>query len=591
MEWKRPPLHRHLSTIGIGPVFICPPPHSLPQQPTGDLDVAESEAETSNSSPGLSTEIIDTWEIIGDIKVHPEDFLVREIGWAPGHLSSNGDESNRRFNVQAGKGKYRRLHGWSRAIAGLEEIRNNDNENGDLTTNCERTEKTANVTESSSTLPMEQTDQEKSPACDDSIMNNSVNQPLDSWNKSLIANNPRNISDREAYTLKNEHNGRDTVDESPLDGLRRILTLCYSKTDGWESENKPIKVSGLGSDDTIQQMSRLQQSAIQALDTDEPIRNYQNKPVWIPTVHITRNQLDTTENDQLNWKLLHQYIRSSFPLLKTEASSIGPSSTGREDIPNDVYNAKSWIRVSVDQLFFPIAPLLAMPSKDLIRLYMFRNNGPVAASSAHRSRTRFNQGNGSNKGKSEHKDSQKDKSADEKGEVLLRLKPDLPRNERRVVHQALTSSRRRDFDTSTKNDVPLHEDNGSARTTAIVVQWSRNALQGLKKKRKRNGATDKPELISAIFCVLRKEQCEHQVAIKKLSHTLKCHVGDIGLAGIKDMQAITYQFCTLRNVDFKNVLNANGSLHPRVQLSHFQHVIGQDALLDRGRLLGSEYEL
>ena len=99
------------------------------------------------------------------------------------------------------------------------------------------------------------------------------------------------------------------------------------------------------------------------------------------------------------------------------------------------------------------------------------------------------------------------------------------------------------------------------------------ALQNLQKKRKReesssNSAgvdnkrksiksdsttrkTTSPSDINALFCTLKKEQVEHQVALQSLMRALKCRPGDIGLAGIKDMKAITYQFCTLRNVDIK----------------------------------------
>ena len=57
------------------------------------------------------------------------------------------------------------------------------------------------------------------------------------------------------------------------------------------------------------------------------------------------------------------------------------------------------------------------------------------------------------------------------------------------------------------------------------------------------------------------------------------------------MQAITYQFCTIRNVDMSRVTRANKSLGKRIQLSNFVDVQGADALLDRGKLLGSKYTM
>jgi len=177
------------------------------------------------------------------------------------------------------------------------------------------------------------------------------------------------------------------------------------------------------------------------------------------------------------------------------------------------------------------------------------------------------------------------------------LKPDLPRDERRVIHKALCSSRRRDFDTSTQHDVKLHPSNKESEqtTTAIVVQWSRNTLQ-TKKKRKRaesgsDAATEKTTEITAILGILRKYQIEHQVALNQISRAVKCRNSDIGVAGIKDMQAITYQYCTLRNVSLGRVQQANNILGKRVQLSDFVEIKGAEALLVRGNLIGNRFEL
>ena len=57
------------------------------------------------------------------------------------------------------------------------------------------------------------------------------------------------------------------------------------------------------------------------------------------------------------------------------------------------------------------------------------------------------------------------------------------------------------------------------------------------------------------------------------------------------MQAITYQFCTIRNVDLSRVKRANKSLGKRINLSNFIHVQGADALLDRGKLLGNHFQI
>lgn len=257
----------------------------------------------------------------------------------------------------------------------------------------------------------------------------------------------------------------------------------------------------------------------------------------------------------------------------------------------------------IDYTFFQLVPYLSNPREDLPLLYKFRNDGPCES----RKRSRSNNGRRSNSRKGgkrkaegqrpadgEKKDSSKDDNHNSsQGFILLRLKPDLPRSERRVIHQILSSSRRRDFETSTEHSVPLdYDDKQSKRTTAILVQWSFNAIKSINRKRKRGdgGKGEMKPSIDATFCVLRKHQCEHQVAAQQVARALRCRPGDVGLAGIKDMQAITYQFCTLRNVDSSRAQRvSNNIMGNRIQLSNFVDVRG--FMLDRGKLLGNRFEI
>ena len=64
-----------------------------------------------------------TWEIVGDIKSSPEDFIVREIGWAPSSISMGTDCNSKEITDTTKKknvNEYRRKPGWHRCIAGLE---------------------------------------------------------------------------------------------------------------------------------------------------------------------------------------------------------------------------------------------------------------------------------------------------------------------------------------------------------------------------------------------------------------------------------------------------------------------------------------
>lgn len=577
MEWKQPPLHRHLSTIGIGPVFICPPPHTLPQEPAETADEnAVNGADTSHENH----EIIDTWEIIGDIKSSPDDFLVREIGWAP---PLSGDACND-DNLSAASGstsRYRRLPGWSRRVAGLcpsEQPSNNDTETTYPDYHEAGNDECTPIQDSVGAAK-----RLKSDVAEDKqlVLNAQQNQSEKVKSEKIVSETANDNPQSKAQEI--------SIQEDPLDGLKRILMICHCNDNINESERDQSSLEA-AADDTLHQLSELENSTIKRLDSSNSAAvngssnltapDNEDNIVWIQTARISQYAPSDDEN---NWKLVHQYIRLAYPLLKTKASAVGPPNNTYDEEPLD----KSWVKVSLDRMYFSIAPLLAKPSEDLPKLYKFRNNGPVAAANGSRCRNVSRTDKSRNRNAYHENKQQLSENHNHRGQVLLRLRPDLPRSERRVIHQALTSSRRRDFDTSTLNDVPLGED-GEEKTAAIIVQWSRSAIQGSQKKRKRNSDDQSKQTISAIFCVLRKEQCEHQVAINKIARALKCRAGDIGLAGIKDMQAVTYQFCTLRNVDLKRVQRTNESLGGRVTLSDCVAVQGSDALLDRGKLLGSK---
>ena len=128
----------------------------------------------------------------------------------------------------------------------------------------------------------------------------------------------------------------------------------------------------------------------------------------------------------------------------------------------------------------------------------------------------------------------------------------------------------RDFETGTKSDVYYHEegevDNHGAdgTTTAITVQWSRRAQDAaLKRKNKMNKEAQSSHTNTNTntnnntLCVVKKRRQEHLSLINHLVAGLKCRQSDIGLAGIKDTQAVTYQYCTLRNISPFRARNAN----------------------------------
>jgi tRNA(Glu) U13 pseudouridine synthase TruD len=94
---------------------------------------------------------------------------------------------------------------------------------------------------------------------------------------------------------------------------------------------------------------------------------------------------------------------------------------------------------------------------------------------------------------------------------------------------------------------------------------------------------------------------EHLAAIQLLSKALHCRQPDIGLSGIKDMHAVTYQFCTIRNHDVQHQLHSSPTnciirQHARdflqsrgVEIS--QNVYKVDWLLQKGALQGNRFEI
>jgi hypothetical protein len=278
-------------------------------------------------------------------------------------------------------------------------------------------------------------------------------------------------------------------------------------------------------------------------------------------------------------------------------------------------STKPWIYAEIDKVFYPLAPYLALPRVDLLALYKFRREGPVESGrgTVHRNTKKRKRQLPHEvlTDKEQHEDGLNEENGSKN--VLLRLRPELPKDGRRNVHNILSRTSRnrgRDFDTFTKNNVPLDAKDDDAKSVvsgsadcssikevthvaAIVVQWSRAALARSKKFHNQKNNSISQERTDANYtstlCVLRKEQVEHQAAVCELARTIKCRPFDIGLAGIKDMQAITYQFCSLRNIDIRRADQGNLS-NKNIELSQFER-LRPGFLLDRGMLLGNRFDI
>lgn len=600
-----------------------PPPHPLSHHAQEDRKRSGNGSGIDDVSPSPSNQnrsVSLTWEIVGNIKSSPEDFIVREIGWAP--PPPPGVECNDAKTVESkekemlpaiehSSSKYKRVPGWTRRIASLE---------------CEfRSASKINATDPAGKVAVHVKEEAGDILPASPTKKSRTEQFIEAHMPSIVLQSkPHSAAFSQSI---NDRHSEIPIDANPMKGLRRIIIRC-----GWNNNQEQESQDDTGdnqageiaADAIFKKLEDLQNLALKEIDcASRPAASdagsdkkdggnaTKSNMVWISAVQLfetspTSHIIDGKED----WKLLHRYLRQAFPLLRTESSSVGPSNQGGGEGNDHDNGTKSWVCVLIDETFYPIASCLAKPLEDLPMFYKFRNYGPTPTlreggnnGRAGHNKYRNRRKNGKqteqpSKEREKEENTPKTNDTSNQGVVLLRLRPDLPRSERRVIHQSLSSSRRREFDTSTKHDVQLdYADKDSKQTVAVVVQWSRNAIQASQKKRKRsdvvandsNDQTERKSDISMIFCVLRKYQCEHQVAIKNLVQALKCRSGDLGLAGIKDMQAITYQFCTLRNVGMEKVKRANDSLGKRVQLSNFVDVQGADALLDRGKLLGNRF--
>eukprot|EP00979_Chaetoceros_neogracilis_P001975 scaffold352_cov203-Chaetoceros_neogracile.AAC.14 len=227
-----------------------------------------------------------------------------------------------------------------------------------------------------------------------------------------------------------------------------------------------------------------------------------------------------------------------------------------------------YLKVEKDSAFQCLVPHLLFPERDLPSLKEANNTA--------------------SNNKNKDKDKDKDKgSTFGKEQILLYLKPTVERKDRKEIHYLIPQCYR-DFETSTKGDVRYHEegeaDNRGAdeTTTAITFQWSRCAQDAeLKRKNKMNRKAQNAytntntniDTDNNTLCVVKKRRHEHVSLINHLVAGLKCRQSDIGLAGIKDTQAVTYQYCTLRNISPSRARNANAYLKQRnIELGNFQRV-------------------
>ena len=327
----------------------------------------------------------------------------------------------------------------------------------------------------------------------------------------------------------------------------------------------------------LDQLQILQQRAVSY------INEYPNAPVdanvWIPPLSSSHDSVDNKPHGGGTRGTLHQSLRMVFPLLKSETvlreSTLHPSHAN--DSGYGIQSKHPWIQVSIDDLFFGLVPSLYRPEHDIPQLYSFRNRGCNPSANQ-----QIKNENGRGK-------KRKRKETDDNASVVLRLRPDLTREGRRPVHH-LISTACRDFETSTIPNYCTTDECGDI--AAIVVRWSNRAQQRALKKKAITGShksSNAPETATNSLFVLKKTKKEHLAVIQRLARALRCRQSDIGFAGIKDMHAVTYQFCTVANTSPQRIKRAKSSLLSQgIELGRIHQV---DWILNKGDLQGNRFEI
>ncbi|KAG7350430.1 tRNA pseudouridine synthase D [Nitzschia inconspicua] len=532
------------STIGIEG-FVVGPSHPLPSEYLKKDEDLSSSSSLPSTGETYTTEscTFTSWEILGTIKDTPEDFVVREVLPRKFTIPGISPQDNERLRV---------AHIPDRVPP------QNFTQNHAVPTSSTSPNRT--VTDAAPGL------------LEPNILDATTTKPL------------------------NESKVPDATSTSNLD-----IIQDYLRTVAGDDHEKAVALQ--------EALQRLQDCAMNqmhtaataaTLDHNEELSSKRDKheqDLWIPPFPTSSsNQVDepsTVLAKKSARGAFHKAVRLEYPCLQTESGvwgKIESKSNDNKHRKDDVQKSKfeeHGIRVFIDNSFNELVPFLSHPKEDMIKLLAFRNRGFEGARGSNGSTAR-NAPKGS--GPEDNNWIPSDPTS-----AALRLRSDLSKDDRRRLHQ-LVAAKNKYFDTTT-TQIHDNDSDNSEHASVLVVRWQRHALmRGLsKQKRKRQDVEESSSGESDgkfcnLLCVMKKYQKEHLTAMQKLTQILKCRQTDIGSAGIKDLQAVTYQFITLRNMKRTRVEKANDQHLSRygITLDLFYNV---DFVLSTGLLEGNKFEI
>ena len=248
----------------------------------------------------------------------------------------------------------------------------------------------------------------------------------------------------------------------------------------------------------------------------------------------------------LDRALFHNAFRAVFPLLFADSVSRPQERLGEEKV--------YVIRVTIDDRFHDLLPSLLEPMNDLVALYSFFKRKVI--------REYLN------------------------ASTSLRLKADIPRDARRPIHETISNKSNKSLSSSTITGAVFP--NGSSGVS-VSVQWSKNACRRAVGKQSCQKGDTGLDIYPHTLFVMKKTQKEHLTALRTLQRAIQISISDVGVAGIKDMQAVTYQFVTLANTSPQRLVREAEFL--KTKGIDIGTVFKVDWKLNKGFLKGNRFEI
>jgi hypothetical protein len=428
--------HRHYATIGIEDVFLVPPARALPREYYVEGGNGRCGGTPSpvlrNDKGGFASE-----EITGVIQASPRDFVVREI--SPASRCGSVNPHHHRSNDQIVSSPYPRV-----ADLGADDA-------ADKAEDASQKEDRASVQFMADQLPRRMQNRRSESLEREGSKELSASCAF----RSVDADEPRKRSATTATGAAAMTHALETTAD-PLAVLRQQLAPTQ---EGPEECISRLEALSLG---VVEGLRRTSEGSSFGADVGQQSFAFRLDP---RNHHLDDEEGSASNCMPIDRGIFHRSLRCVYPMLSAESSvavcSTGPSDELDQQVVEgqEASGASYQVTVTLDPLFLSLAPLLHESHVDLPLLYAYYKGGldapePTVGRAA---------------------------DGDSTG-VLLRLKLDLPRAERKHVHHTIEAQSSQNLATTTRTSASpapaacgdhagAELDNGERVTiTSIVVQ-------------------------------------------------------------------------------------------------------------------------